>query len=143
MLLRLLVGLKLAITYPKLVFFNEANNIKIFPLESLLLEEMYKRVDKETASIIKSQILEINLIERVYKPKTVVSFNKIRRASYSSERLLKIKSFNDDFCIRKILFKAKDKESEVSFYIVKGDFYSMEFNRNISSIIYENKITLI
>ena len=132
MILKLLIGIKLLLIHPKLVFGGEAE-VAMTPLEDRLIEELASRLSNEESKTLKSQLSEVNLMERVYAPKTIVSFNKIEGFSYSLKRSDKFRDSEDEYKLMKIDFKVNNKPFRAIFYVVYGNFFSIEFTEDMSS----------
>lgn len=131
MILKLLAGMKLLLAHPKLVFCGETEST-MSPLEQGLIKELISRLSWEESETLKSQLSEVNLIERVYTPKTIVSFNKIEGLSYNLKRKMSFSSQKDEYKLMKIDFKISNKSFRAIFYVVYGNFFSIEFTENMS-----------
>ncbi|MGV6853394.1 MAG: hypothetical protein ACWA5R_14615 [bacterium] len=132
MILKLLTGIKLLLAHPKLVFGGETE-VAMTPLEGRLIEELASRLSNKESKTLKSQLSEVNLMERVYAPKTIVSFNKIEGFSYSLKRSDKFRDSEDEYKLMKIDFKVNNKPFRAIFYVVFGNFFSIEFTEDMSS----------
>lgn len=138
MILRILVAIKLMLSHPRIVFAKQKTAFK--PLELVLLTELESRMSKEYAEIARDQLSEINFIERVSCPKTIISFNKVEACSYSLRRKLKFPQMNEEYVLAKIDFKIKEKLYRAVFYVVSGNLFSIEFTADMSGLLEEGNI---
>lgn len=67
----------------------------------------------------------------MFSPKTIVSFNKISGFVYSSERGVKIFDECDECILAKVDFSFNKSRIRAILYIVRGNFFSIEFTQNI------------
>ena len=114
MLLKALVGFKLLLTQP-LICIAGKKNADLRPLETKLLHELQLKLSKSDTEIFKSQLEEVNLIERISAPKTVVTFNVVKGLAYSLERDNKFKSDQDEYVLDRLDFKLLDKKYRAIF----------------------------
>ena len=142
MLLKALVGFKLLLTQPSICFAGK-KHADLRPLEVRLLHELQLRLSESDTEILKSQLEEVNLIERVNAPKTVVAFNVIKGLTYSLERANKFNSGQDEYVLHKLDFKLFDKKYRAIFYVVYGNFFSIEFTADMSSLLDESEVQIL
>lgn len=129
-LLKIFVGIKLFLTHP-LVCFGLAEKPKMNKLEEKIINSLILHLNEDVRESLKQQLNEINFIERVFSPKTIVSFNKISGFVYSSERSVKIFDECDECILAKVDFSFNKSRIRAIFYIVRGNFFSIEFTQNI------------
>lgn len=142
MILKALTGIKLLLTHPK-ICFKGSSGAELLPLENRLISELKNQLKPFESEILGSQIEEINLIERVHTSKTIVSFNVVHRLAYSLERKKKFIGDKDEFVLSKIDFQLSGKKYRVIFYVVYGNFFSMEFTANMSHLLGEENIQVL
>lgn len=142
MLLKALVGFKLLLTQPSICIAGKKNS-DLRPLEVKLLHELQLKLSGSDAEILKSQLEEVNLIERVSAPKTVVTFNVVKGLTYSLERENKFNSDQDEYVLHKLDFKLFDKKYRAVFYVVYGNFFSIEFTADMSSLLDESEVQIL
>lgn len=138
MILRVLVAIKLMLSHPRIVFGKQKSAFK--PLELKLLTELESRVLKEYAEIVRAQLSEINFIERVSCPKTIISFNKVKGCSYDLHRMVKFPQLKEEYVLAKIDFKIKKKSYRAVFYVVFGNLFSIEFTADMSDLLEEKNV---
>lgn len=142
MFLKALVGFKLLLTQP-LICIAGKKNADLRPLEMRLLHELRLRLSGSDAEILKSQLEEVNLIERVGAPKTVITFNVVKGFAYSLSRESKFNSDQDEYVLQRIDFKLFCKKYRAIFYVVYGNFFSIEFTADMSSLLDESEIQIL
>ncbi len=107
----------------------------MLPLEKLLMEEFRSRLSREEVDILNSQLDEINLVERLYEDKSIVTFNKVKGAGFSLKRERKFESDADEYKMMRVAFEIEGLQLYADFYIVFGNFFSIEINSDISSYV--------
>ncbi|TPV56932.1 hypothetical protein FJ444_14365 [Aestuariibacter sp. GS-14] len=142
MILKFLVSMKLFLRDPLAYFNPERRTLTLKPLEKTLIEELMTAMGNKDREILLSQLTEINEVERVYSPKTIVSLNKIKGLKYCLERVRKFECSSDEYKYARIDFEVDGHKVRAIFYIVFGNFFSIEFTTDVSTMMSESKMEI-
>ena len=104
-------------------------------LEVAIISQFQELLNESEGSILETQLDEINCIDRVYSPKTVIGFSKINGLKYDLRRARKFDDPREDFVLKKLEFLLDGERYRAKLYVVNGNLYSIEFTANIRSII--------
>ena len=113
-----------------------------FPLERRLLSELEESLPNEEKEVLRSQLSEINCVERVHAPKTRIQLNKIQGIRYDLEREKKFTDPRSEYVIRKIDFCVDGKRVRSKFYVVDGNLFSVEFTANLRKLLQSGDIEI-
>ncbi len=145
LLIRLVIAVKLIVLQP-MVSLGLGAKPSLSILEKTLLTKLESSLPYAEAEVLRSQLAEINLLERVDAPNTVVTFKKVKNFSYAVSREKKFKQDMNEYILSIIDFTVRNEAYRAVFYVAYGNFYSIEFSKNIAAIhrevpVLNNKFT--
>jgi len=130
---KLLSGIDIALfKYPQMLL--QKSSTILLTLEKSLLNAVLAEIDPDIRRVIESQLKEINFIQRVVTEHTNVAFYKISPFYYNQTRNESL-NYPTETSFAQVHFEVEGNKYFAKFYAVNGNIFSIEFNKNISSII--------
>ncbi len=123
-----------------LVALGFGTRLQLHPLEKAVLAALIARSDVSERAIIGQQMTELNLVERIHRPRTTVYFHRLEGPSVSSKRCMKFASTEEEAKLARLEFRIAETMYRVDVIAAYGNLYSWRFSTDMSRLLNARQI---
>jgi hypothetical protein len=114
------------------------------PLDKAVLNELFGRLDPESAEIAQVQCGEVNLVRCVTAKTSEIDMYRLTWTGFTRSRTCYFSRDKEEYVLARMdLLIAKKRRTVVRFFVVRGFLFSMDFDTDISDVRNSSEIEVL